>query len=138
VGGLAGVLLIVALASSCRGGKGVDDPANELPFGHVDVPADGAQVNAVAGLAGWALDDRGVREIRVYVDGFLMSRGPLNNERPDVSKAYPKYAHAGNRHGWTLSMAFDGPGAHAVLVQAVDGNGASRDIGVMTVHAVDR
>lgn len=138
VSAAAGVLLTATLAAGCGRSNGVEDPANELPFGHVDVPVEGARVNAQTPIAGWALDDRGVREIRVYVDGRIVNHGPLTNERPDVSKAFPQYARGGNRHGWTLTMDFVVPGPHAVLVQAVDHDGATRDIGTLTVTAVDR
>ena len=133
-----GALLIATLLVGCGGSKGVDDPANELPFGRVDVPAEGARVQAQTPLAGWALDDRGVREIRVYVDGRLVNHGPLTDERLDVSKAFPQYARGGNRHGWTLTMDFVVPGPHAVLVQAVDSDGATRDIAALHVTAVER
>src|SRR5262245_37282201 len=83
---------VVALAiAGCGADRGVYDPANELPFGHVDVPAQGAQVDAKAPVSGWAMDDRGVRQIRVYVDGHLVNTGYLTTDRPDVSKVYPRY-----------------------------------------------
>jgi hypothetical protein len=114
------------------------DPSNELPFGHVDVPVAGAQVNAQAPIAGWALDDRGVREIRVYVDGHIVNTGQLTAQRPDVSKAFPQYARESHLHGWALLLGFDAPGPHTVIVQAVDTDGATRDIGTLNVTAVDR
>lgn len=132
------MLLCAVVGSGCGNSGGVEDPANELPFGHIDVPAAGAQVQAQTPVAGWAMDDRGVREIRVYVDGRLVNHGPLTDERPDVSKVFPQYARGGNRHGWTLTMDFVTPGSHAVLVQAVDTDGATRDIGTITVTALDR
>lgn len=134
----AALVLTVTIMSGCGGSKGALDPANELPFGHIDVPAEGAHVKAQAPVAGWAMDDRGVGEVRVFVDGHLVSHGPLTDERPDVSKAFPRYARTSHRHGWTLTMDFDTPGPHAVLVQAVDSDGATRDIGTLTVIAVDR
>ena len=134
----ASVVLTAALAAGCGGSEGVLDRANELPFGHVDVPVEGARVPAQTPIAGWALDDRGVREIRVYVDGRIVNHGPLTDDRPDVSKAFPQYARGTNRHGWTLTMDFVVPGPHAILVQAVDRDGASRDIATLTVTAVER
>jgi hypothetical protein len=129
---------MAALVAGCDESKGVYDPANELPFGHIDLPVDGAKVQAQAPIAGWALDDHDVREIRVYVDGRIVNHGPLTDERPDVSKAFPRYARGTHRHGWTLTMVFVVPGAHTVLVQAVDEAGATRDIGTLSVTAVDR
>ena len=138
---LAAVALIAAalpLGSACRRTAGPLDPANELPFGALDLPAPNAQVGAVAPIAGWALDDRGIREIRVYVDGHIVNHGGLSNARPDVTKAFPQYARGSDLHGWTLLMGFDAPGVHTVVAQAVDTDGATRDIASLTVTAVDR
>src|SRR5262245_31333650 len=96
---LAAVVAALALAG-CNADRGVYDPANELPFGHVDVPAQGAQVDAKSPVSGWAMDDRGVRQIRVYVDGHLVNTGFLTMERPDVSKIYPRYTRATHKHGF--------------------------------------
>jgi hypothetical protein len=127
-----------AALAACSGNTGVNDPANELPFGALDLPAQGAQVKAQTPVAGWALDDRGVQQIRVYVDGHLVNSGVLSQERPDVAKVYPKYAHGSLKHGFTLLMGFDGPGPHTVIVQAVDTDGATRDFAVLNVIAVDK
>ena len=139
---LAGGCLAAALSltAGCGGrqSSNVLDPANELPFGAVDVPAADAQVKAQTPIAGWALDDRGVKEVRVYVDGHLASHGPLTEQRPDVSKAFPQYARAGDRHGWVLTMAFAAPGPHSVIVQAVDTDGATRDIGTFKLTTLER
>ena len=135
-----GTLAAIALAvlGGCSGGKGVNDPANELPFGHVDSPVPGAEVKAESPAYGWALDDRGITDIRIYVDGHLINSGALNVDRPDVSKAYPRYNHAHHKHGWTLLMGFDVPGPHTIVVQAVDTDGATRDIGTIAVTSVDK
>src|SRR5262245_17827937 len=134
---LAAVVAAAAMAG-CRGDRAAYDPANELPNGHVDLPADGAEVKAESPVAGWAIDDRGIKEIRVYVDGHLITTGALTIARPDVSKTFPRYSHATHTHGFEMLMGFDAPGPHTVLVQAVDTDGATRDIGVITVTSVDK
>lgn len=128
----------LALALAGCGGKGIDDPANELPFGNVDTPAAGAQVGAETAVAGWAMDDRGVTRVRVYVDNHLVSAGVLNQARPDVSKAHPQYTRGTHTHGFSLTAAFDSPGPHTIVVQAVDTDGATRDIAVIPVTAGQR
>ena len=130
--------LLVASAGGCGSGRGVEDPANELPFGHVDQPVAGAELHALSPISGWALDDRGVRAIRIYVDNHLVNSGRPAQPRPDVTGAYPAYARRNARPGWTLLLGFDQPGPHTVLVQAVDSDGAARDIGVVTVTSVDK
>lgn len=136
-GTLAGLLIAaMTLAAGCNPGNNTDgpaDPTNELPFGRVDQPADGAVVPASVAVGGWALDDRGIREVRVYVDGHFQIGVPLNTDRPDVSKAFPVYSKNGDRHGWTTAASFEAAGPHTVVVQAVDTDGATRDIGVLNL-----
>jgi len=136
VRGLAAVAVAAALAGCTP--SGADDPANELPFGAVDLPTQGAQVKALSPVAGWALDDRGIREIRLFIDGHLANTTHLTQARPDVSQIYPQYARGRQRHGFTMLAGFDVPGPHTIVVQAVDTDGATRDIGVVTVTAVDK
>ena len=116
----------------------MQDPANELPFGHVDMPVNGAQVGMLSGIGGWAIDDRGVRELRLYVDGHIVNTTRIMIARPDVSRAYPRYARPGDLFGWSMLLGFDSPGPHDVVVQAVDSDGATRDIGALTVTALDK
>jgi hypothetical protein len=130
-------LAAAAVLAAC-GARGVVDPANELPIGHVDVPVQGAELKALAPVAGWAIDDRGIREVRLYIDGHIVNVGVPSQDRPDVGKAYPQYTHSDHRQGWTLLAGFDAPGPHTLLVQAVDSDGATRDIGVIGVTTIDK
>lgn len=127
-------MLVLLMVGGCRSRQSSAlDPSNELPSGHIDMPADGQHVSSETNMGGWAIDDRGIREVRVYIDGHFVTATPLNTERPDVSKAFPQYAHENHLHGWTIRVPFPSPGAHKLLVQAVDSDGATRDIGVMNV-----
>jgi hypothetical protein len=109
------------------------DPTNELPFGVVDTPKEGATVGTPLSTSGWALDDRGVREVRVYVDGHFANLTHLNTPRPDVKKAFPQYTQGGDTVGWSATVDLQGPGVHMLVVQAVDSDGATRDIGSIKV-----
>jgi hypothetical protein len=130
------LLAALILTPGCKvssGTEGPTDPANELPFGRVDLPTDGSQVAASTPIGGWAVDDRGIREVRLYVNGHFQIAVPLNTDRADVSKVFPLYSKKGDRHGWTTALSFDVPGPHIVVVQAVDTDGATRDIGVLNL-----
>lgn len=131
-----------ALAASCGRTRSesnrVLDPANELPWGHVDTPTAGQQVPPSLIVGGWALDDRGVREVRLYIDNHIANTSPINTPRPDVSKAFAQYAHNTDLHGWTMSVDFDAPGPHTLIAQAVDTDGATRDIAVIQVTSTDK
>jgi hypothetical protein len=52
--------------------------------------------------AGWALDDAGAKEVRVFVDGKFAARGAVDTPSPDVSQAYPRHAAQTNVHGCVI------------------------------------
>jgi len=128
---VAGALL--AAMASCRNGD--IDSANELPFGVIDVPAAGTALRpGPTMVGGWALDDSGIAEIRIYFDGRFAARTTPMVPRPDVATAFPKYARPGDLYGWNAEVDFAAtPGPHSILAQAIDVHGASRDIGVVAV-----
>lgn len=132
-----GLAVCAAAIAGCAP-AGEHDPANELPFGNVDLPSPGAKVTALSPVAGWALDDRGIREVRLYIDGHLANTCRPTQARPDVTQIFPQYARGRTRHGWTMLAGFDVPGPHTLIVQAVDSDGATRDIGVLNVTAIDK
>ena len=136
----AALAAALALAFACNRGNTDTalDPANELPFGNVDVPVAKAQTGAQTTVGGWAMDDREVREVRVFVDGHFAEASKLNTARPDVSKVFPQYAHATHMLGWTTTIVFEVPGNHTILVQVVDSNGATHDIGTVPVTSLDK
>ena len=133
--GVGVVLAIELVVSGCarRQSNRALDPTNELPFGVVDGPTQGATVAAVATVGGWALDDRGIREVRIYVDSHFMNVTALNTSRPDVVKVYPQYAHGSDVAGFTTVVELTQKGPHTIIVQAVDTDGATRDLGTIKV-----
>ena len=130
---IAAAGLVFALTVSC-GNKAIN-PDNELPSGVVDTPKSGDMLRPGPTLVGgWAVDDSGVAEIRIFFDGHFQARTTLTVVRPDVARALPQYARKGDLYGWNALVDFAAtPGAHTILVQAVDTAAATRDIGVVPV-----
>lgn len=125
-------LSLLVLVLACRSQSPEPDPSNELPFGFLDDPTPGAQVQREFLVRGWAPDDGEIREIRIFVDGRFLVRTSLNDDRPDVRAAHPRYARGHDRHGWRVTVALQPSvtaGTHTILAQAVDDRGATRDIG---------
>lgn len=136
--GWRGWLAVTSLAlalTACTGAP--SDPNNELPLGVVDTPRAGEVLRpGPTVVGGWAVDDVGVAEIRIYFDGRFAARTTLSVARPDVTKALPAYGRSGDRHGWNVMVDFAATaGAHTILAQAVDSAGATRDIGVIAITA---
>jgi hypothetical protein len=130
---LAGVVLLSGVVAGCV--ERAKNPENQLPSGMVDLPKPGAVLRPGRTLVGgWAIDDTGVAEVRVFFDGRFKAATTLKVPRPDVSQAKPWYARPGDLHGWNVEVDFGlAPGEHEILVQAVDINGAARDIGLVPV-----
>jgi hypothetical protein len=125
----------VLIQLCCSAPTRTPDPRNELPFGVVDVPSRGATVGPTAFVSGWAMDDGKIHVVKVYLDGRFVSEARLGLERPDVSKAFPRYAHGTNAHGWGIEIDLrDLTGAHTVIVQATDDSGATRDLGAVSLN----
>jgi Bacterial Ig domain len=137
------VNLALVMFAGCARTPPLPTRFNELPFGFIDTPTNGKMVGRMVEVGGWAVDDTGVAGIRIYVDGKLEGVTNLSVQRPDVSKALPKYVHgssdASNRHGWRAAVDLgEQAGRHTILVQAFDDEGASRDVGSVVVSLIGR
>jgi hypothetical protein len=132
-------LLLAAAAVACAactdrsGSAAIAHGANQPPLGVIEEPAEGATVPASFVMRGWAGDDRGIRMIRVTVNGALASVGSFTTLRPDVSKVYPHLRHGTDRHGWEASVKATFAGFHVVRVEAVDSDGAATELGTRRV-----
>ncbi len=133
---VAMTVCVLSLVSAAACGPNPKDPENQLPIGFLDKPAPDAVLGPGPTLVGgWAVDDTGVKEIRVYFDSRYRGATTLMVSRPDVSKAMAPFARGTDIHGWNIEIDFGmEAGPHTILAQAVDDNGATRDIGLVTVH----
>jgi hypothetical protein len=137
-------LLGAAVAALCLGCTDRRDAqtaiaaGNQAPLGAIEEPADGQRVGLTFKVVGWAGDDRGIRMIRVSIDGRLAAVGSFTLNRPDVTKAYAHLRHGTDRHGWETTIDMSAPGSYALSVQAVDTDGISTELGVHRVNVSAR
>jgi hypothetical protein len=110
--------------------------AGELPVGAVDLPKENAKVSRTFEVLGWAVDDRGIREIRVFVDRAFNSIIPAGRDRRDVLQLHPEWAAANPLPGWSGSLTLT-PGPHSLIFQAVDTDGLTRVLGIVAVVVSD-
>ncbi len=107
---------------------------NPPSMGFIDIPADGATVDPIVRVSGWAIDESGVTGVRIYFDDELMVTAPIVTARPDIDRQYPKYAQPGAMHGFEAMID---AGAHAgftvIRAVAIDGKGAQSQIRTITV-----
>jgi hypothetical protein len=121
-----GELYVVTYGGSIRKivpNTAVPGPIETLPFGRMDTPQPNAvPVGGALAVSGWALDDTGVSNVRVYrnclagVDDpescqivlgksvvFMGEADFLPGKRPDIAAAFPSLPDA-SRAGWSLQI----------------------------------
>ena len=104
----------------------IDNSRNQPPFGAVNVPIADSSVhaNGVLVVAGWALDDRRVEHVDVFIDGLLEREAVLGVSRPDVAAYYPNVPDASNA-GFVIFIDATRltNGVHTLTVKATDDQG---------------
>lgn len=133
--GICSVLLVVLLSGCARQtGKPGLRPKPKLPFGVTDVPRSGQAVRDALTAGGWALSEAGIKDVCLYMDRNFVRCAELGGSRPDVAKAFPDIAKDPNS-GWNAAFEITAyqPGPHELTVQATDNNGATRDIGTISI-----
>ncbi|HEX6463195.1 MAG TPA: hypothetical protein VFZ98_02025 [Vicinamibacterales bacterium] len=112
-----------------------------VPFGFVDLPADGTACSAeTLRIAGWALDDEDAVEVRIERETEPGTWVPLgtavwqhDGARPDVAKLYRGYPSA-DRAGWEFLLPCSRlTGTSRLRAVAHDANGHDVVLGVRSV-----
>jgi len=115
----------------------IDNSRNQPPFGDLEFPKpyDSVHANGVLQVAGWALDDRRVDHVSIYVDGYLERDAVTGIYRGDVAEAYPGVPGAVTS-GFVLNLDSTRltNGVHTVSVKVVDDQGQAGLLGVRSVQ----
>jgi hypothetical protein len=115
----------------------IDNTRNQPPFGNVDfpLPDSGVNANGVLEVAGWALDDRSVDHVDVFVDGLIERQAVTGFYRADVAANYPDNPKA-IVSGFILNIDSTryANGVHTVTVKAVDDQGQQGLLGTRRVQ----
>jgi hypothetical protein len=96
------------------------------PFGYIDTPAEGENVESGALAFGWALDDSGVASVTVSADGSPPVPVSAGQPHPGVAHVHPGFpdaAHAG--FGFAVPALQPGPHTLTVTILARDGGKTS-------------
>ncbi len=115
----------------------IDNTLNQGPFGAVDFPQpdSGVSANGVLEVAGWALDDRKIDHVDVFIDGLIERQAVTGIYRADVAANYPDNPQA-IVAGFILNVDSTryANGVHTVTVKAVDDQGQQGFLGTRRVQ----
>ncbi len=104
------------------------------PFGVIDEPVADATVSGQIVVRGWALDNKGVAAIQLFVDGAPVATLGYGTSRPDVCLVWPGYPHCDSvGYSGTLDTTTLTSCPHLLEVVATDGDGNSRAIAARRV-----
>jgi hypothetical protein len=118
-------------------------PEKNPPFGFFATPIDGANVYSSIPVTGWALDDSGVENVKIYrvqgnTETYIGDATLVEGARPDVAAAFPDYPN-NTRAGWgymllTNFLPNGGNGTYQIRAIATDGVGKSTTLGTKTIY----
>ena len=120
------------------------------PSGNLDAPAENQECMGAFLVAGWALDDIEVQQVKIYRDPVGSEQGLIfvgdavlvEGARPDVAAAFPDKPFS-YRAGWgymLLSYMLPGAGMdnwYTLYAYAYDKDGQSTVLGQKTIHCVN-
>jgi hypothetical protein len=108
------------------------------PFGSFDTPIDGLIARGGIPVTGWALDDSGIRSVKIYRESagqqvYIGDAVLVEGARPDVAAAFPWYpGHTKAGWGYMLLTNFlpgNGNGAFVLHAIATDVTGKTTRLG---------
>ncbi|MFC2141192.1 hypothetical protein ACFLQP_02730, partial [Acidobacteriota bacterium] len=122
--------------------------ASASPFGVFSTPVQGAVVQSSIPVTGWALDDIGVKGVKIYRDRLKSEGGGMEKiyigdavlvegARPDVEAAYPDYP-MNYKAGWGYMMLTNflpngGNGTFNIHAIVTDEEGNQVNLGAKTI-----
>jgi Leucine-rich repeat (LRR) protein len=119
-----------------------DPDGSSEPFGEFATPLQGSTVRSSIPVTGWALDDIGVENVKIYREdeGNLVYIGDavfVEGARPDVEQAYPGYP-MNCRAGWGYMMLTNflpngGNGTFILHAVVTDTEGNQVTLGTKTI-----
>ena len=110
-------------------------PADRLaPFGVLETPDFRATINNIANGSGWALDNVGIVQIEVLVDGQKVGEAIYGLSRPDIGAAWGTFPNAG-RSGFSFQIDTTkvSNGEHTVAVRLLDAAANATLVGTRAV-----
>ncbi|MEW8956569.1 Ig-like domain-containing protein [Clostridium sp.] len=97
----------------------------------IEGPASGVELTENTSIYGWALNDSGIKEVRVYSDGVLIDKAKHGLPREDVNKVFPGYVEgAKSGFSYELDPGKFSLGNHRVTIEVEGNNGEKQSMSI--------
>ncbi|WP_315112843.1 Ig-like domain-containing protein [Clostridium intestinale] len=98
---------------------------------HVDEPTANLATGGNIRVRGWALNQSGIKEVKIYAQDKYLGNASIGKSRPDVKAAYSQYTDADKSgYEYVIDTASLGKGAKTIKVEAVGKDGTSQTYSV--------
>ncbi|MEG2353340.1 MAG: N-acetylmuramoyl-L-alanine amidase [Clostridium sp.] len=103
----------------------VIEPIDPLPQkAWLEYPESGAEYNGNFNISGWAINNSGIRDIKIYVNDKFVGNAEYGYERTDVKNVYPDYKNSINSgFSYTLNRNTLSHGTYDVKVEVTGNDG---------------
>ena len=91
--------------------------------GYLDNPISGTSLKGTKNVSGWFLDESGVANIEVLVDGALAGQASYGDARKDVQNAFPEFNNGNAGFHFALDTTKYSDGQHTVTIRETGKNG---------------
>ncbi|MEK6410394.1 MAG: putative Ig domain-containing protein [Acidobacteriota bacterium] len=110
-------------------------PADKLaPFGALETPDFRATLNNLANGSGWALDNVGVVQIDVLVDGQKVGEAVYGLSRPDIGTSWATFPNASRSgFGFQIDTTKFSNGDHTIAIRLLDAAGNTTVVGARPI-----
>ncbi len=99
-----------------------------IPIMFVDEPKDNSSVKNNITVKGWALNPKGIKQVKIYIDGNYSGDAMTGLIRPDVKQVYSEYINADKSgYEYTIDTITIPSGLRNIKVQAIGNDGSIQE-----------
>nr|WP_275299528.1 Ig-like domain-containing protein [Clostridium sp. YIM B02506] len=96
-------------------------------IGHVDEPTANLTTGGNIRVRGWALNQSGINEVKIYVQDKYLGNASIGKSRPDVKNVYPQYIESDKSgYEYTINTSGLGEGRKTIKVEAIGKDGSTQ------------
>ncbi|MGJ7911638.1 N-acetylmuramoyl-L-alanine amidase [Neobacillus sp. LXY-1] len=92
-------------------------------IGTMDSPTPNSTLQKIINISGWLLDQNGVKNIEVLIDGAVVGQAVYGDVRKDVQKAYPDFKNGNSGYHFSLDTTKYSEGKHTITIKATNNKG---------------
>ncbi|NMD68797.1 N-acetylmuramoyl-L-alanine amidase [Bacillus sp. DNRA2] len=129
----------VSIRETGKNGRVVTLPNNTITiknanaFGYLDNPVSGSKLRGIHNISGWFLDENGVANIEVLVDGKVVGQATYGDNRPDIQNAFPQFNNANAGFHYELDTTLFTEGQHTITIRETGTGGLVTTLDTITV-----